>query len=83
MEFLPVVSSGRGLGPLQAHMHVVLRTGSGQPCCSLQSLSSRLTAAAGDQGYSIGFLGSCSVRIFGDEPLCILRYQHEFSSGPR
>ena len=46
-------------------------------------LSSHLTAAAGDQGYSMGYLGSCSVGIFGDELLCILRYQHEFSSGPR
>lgn len=83
MEFLTVVSSGRGLGPLQAHLHVVLRTGSGQPCSSLGSLSCHLIAAAGDQGYSMGYLGSCSVRLFGDELLCILRYQHEFSSGPR
>lgn len=83
MEFLPVGSSGKGLGPLQVRLDVVLRTGSGQPWSSLKSLSSHLIAAAGDQGYHMGSLGSCSVKIFGDDLLCILRCQHEFSSGPR
>ena len=83
MEFLPVVFFGKSLGPFQVHPDVVLRTGSGQPCSSLESLSSYLTAAAGDQGYSMGYLGSCSDKIYGDDLLCILRCQHEFSPGPR
>lgn len=62
---------------------VALRAGSGQPCSSVDSMSTHPTAAGGGQVDGMGSMGCCSGKIFGDERVCVLRCQHELSSGQR